>query len=180
MAVYHIMIDRLKRDLNKTTIKILDLPCGDLQYMSYFLQTRSDIDYTGADIVPELIAKHAKHYKGRDNIHFKNIDIVKDDLNNSYDLIICRMMLAHFKNKDVLRTLYLFSSSNSAYLAATTFSRHKVNKELELVNKFRFRRLNLEKPPINLSPPVCNYYENTVHVPHNFMAIWKLPLLQHI
>ena len=63
------------------------------------------------------------------------------------------MMLAHFKNEDVLRTLYHFSSSNSAYLAATTFSRHKVNKELQLVNEFRFRRLNLEKNANKFKPP---------------------------
>ena len=176
--MYHIMIDRLKRELNKTRIKILDLPCGDLQYMSYFLQTRYDIDYTGADIVPELITKHTKRYEGSNNIHFKNIDIVKDDLKDSYDLIICRMMLQHLKKEDVLKTLYHFSSSNSTYLAATTFSNEKVNKELELARPYRFRRLNLENPPISLSPPVCSYYE--VMMPHHFVAIWKLPLLQHI
>ena len=176
--MYHTMIDRLKRVFNKTSLKILDLPCGDLQYMSYFLKTRSDIDYTGADIVPELIAKHTKRYKGSNNIHFKNIDIVKDDLKDSYDLIICRMMLQHLKKEDVLKTLYHFSSSNSTYFAATTFSNEKVNKELELVMPYRFRRLNLEKPPIRLSPPVCSYYE--VMMPHHFVAIWKLPLLQHI
>ena len=38
------MIGRLQRELNKTSLKIIDLPCGDLQYM----KTRSDIDYTGA------------------------------------------------------------------------------------------------------------------------------------
>ena len=176
--MYHIMIDRLKREFNKTSIKILDLPCGDLQYMSYFLQTRSDIDYTGADIVPELIAKHSYYYKGINNIHFINIDIVKDDLKDSYDLIICRSMLQHLKNEDVLRTLYHFSTSNSTYLVATTFSNEAGNEELEFVRKFRFRRLNLEKPPISLSPPMCNYEEPSI--PHNFMAIWKLPLLQHI
>ena len=176
--MYHIMIDRLKREFNKTRIKILDLPCGDLQYMSYFLKTRSDIDYTGADIVPELIAKHAKYYEGKTNIHFKNLDIVKDDLNDSYDLIICRSMLQHLTNEDVLKTLYHFSRSNSSYLVATTFTNTTVNKELELGIKGRCRKVNLERPPVNLSPPVCNYAEPSIQ--DNFVAIWKLPLLQHI
>ena len=171
------MIDRLKAELNKTSIKILDLPCGDLQYMSHFLRTRSDIDYTGADIVPELISKHKEIYKGRKNTHFKNLDIVKDKLNESYDIIICRLMLQHLVHEDVLRTLYHFSSSNSTFLAATTFSDNKVNKEVTLGGG-RLRHLNLEKPPVNLSPPVCSYKESIIT--EHSMAIWKLPLLQHI
>ena len=176
MAVYHTMINRLRRELDKTSIKILDLPCGDLQYMSYFLRTRDDIDYTGADIVPDLIQKHTEHYKGRNN--FKNLDIVKNVLNDSYDLIICRMMLQHLTNKEVLRTLYHLSSSNSMYLAATTFSNNKVNQELPSTSGGRFRVLNLEKPPISLSPPICTYSEPIIT--DHFMAIWKLPLLQQI
>ena len=176
MAVYHTMVNLLKRELNKTSIKILDLPCGDLQYMSYFLITRDDIDYTGADIVPELIQKHTERYKGRNNLHFKNLDIVKNVLNDSYDLIICRMMLQHLTNEDVLRTLHHFSSSSSMYLAATTFSNNKVNQELPSTSGIRFRGLNLEKPPISLGPPICTYSEPIIT--DHFMAVWKLPLLQ--
>ena len=177
IAVLHTMIDRLKIQLNKTSIKILDLPCGDLQYMSYFLETRSDIDYTGADIVPALIAKHTERYIRNKHIQFKTIDIVKDELTESYDIILCRMMLQHLVYKDVLRALYHFSESNSTYLAATTFAENKTNKEVTLTG-IRFRHLNLEKPPINLSPPLCNYKEPIPDF--HYMAIWKLPLLHHI
>lgn len=171
------MIDRMKTNMNKTVIKILDLPCGDLQYMSHFLKTRTDIDYTGADIVPELIAKHRENYEGQSNIHFKHMDIVKDKLNDSYDIIICRMMLQHLVHNDVLKALYHFSSSNSTYLAASTFSDNKVNQEVILADT-RFRHLNLETAPVNLSPPVCTYKE-PIHTEH-YMAIWKLPLLRHV
>lgn len=177
IAILHTMIDRLKTQLNKTTIKILDLPCGDLQYMSHFLNTRTDIDYTGVDIVPELIEKHKANYKDKNHIHFKQMDIVKDKLEESYDLINCRMMLQHLLNKDVLKTLYHFSSSKSSYLATTTFQDHKSNKEVG-TEGIRFRLLNLEKAPVNLSPPICTYRE-PVHSEH-FMAIWRLPLLRHI
>ena len=178
LAILHTMIDRLKTQLNKTSIKILDIPCGDLQYMSYFLETRNDIKYTGANIVPAMIDKHMERYKGNKHVHFKTIDIVKDELTESYDIILCRMMLQHLVYKDVLRTLYHFSKSNSTYLATTTFSENKVNEEVTL-RGVRFRHLNLEIPPINLSPPLCNYKEPPVTDFH-YMAIWKLPLLQHI
>ena len=179
IAILHTMIDRLKSELNKTSIKILDLPCGDLQYMSHFLQTRNDIDYTGADIVPELIAKHTERYKGNEHINFLATDIVKDELKESYDIILCRAMLQHLVFKDILRTLYHFSKSNSIYLATTTFSERKINAELDLRgmdSDIRFRHLNLEKPPVNLSPPLCNYKERPTDF--HYMAVWKLPLLQ--
>ena len=64
IAILHTMIDRLKTQLNKTSIKILDLPCGDLQYMSHFLRTRTDVNYTGADIVPEMVSNTRKIIKG--------------------------------------------------------------------------------------------------------------------
>ena len=171
------MIDRLKTQLNKPTIKILDLPSGDLQYMSYFLETRTDINYTGADIVPALVAKHTEKYKENKHVHFKTTDIVKDELMD-YDIILCRMMLQHLVYKDVLRALYHVSKSNSTYLATTTFSENKVNNELRL-GGLRFRHLNLEKPTVNLSPPLCNYKEPPLSDFH-YLAIWKLPLLQHI
>lgn len=176
MAVLHIMIDKLKQDLNKTQIKILDLPCGDLQWMSHFLATRSDVHYTGMDIVPALIEKHKKNYSNKPNMHFQHFDIVKSKLDNSYDFVVCRMMLQHLLNMDVLKALYHFSLSNSLYFGATTFSGTDKNEELIPIGG-RLRFLNLEKPPISLSPPMCTYQEPAF--PDHHFAIWKLPLHQH-
>ena len=175
LAVIHTIMDKLKHELNKTRISILDLPCGDLQWMSYLLQTRSDIDYTGMDIVPELIDKHKRTYADKPNIHFKHFDIVKSKLDGAYDFIICRMMLQHLLNDDVLKALSHFSSSDCKYFGATTFPDVAKNEELiPLGGRLRF--LNLEKPPINVGPPMCTYPEPAF--PSHHFAIWKLPLLQ--
>lgn len=177
MAVLHTMVDKLKQGLNKPKIKILDMPCGDLQWMTYFLNTRSDIDYTGMDIVPELIEKHKRMYADKSNIHFEHFDIVKSKLDHSYDFIICRMMLQHLLNADVLKALSHFSSSNSVYIGATTFPEVEKNEELiPLGGRLRF--LNLEKAPVNLSPPICTFPEPLF--PNHHFAIWKLPLFQRI
>ena len=176
IAILHVWIDKLKLESNKTSIKILDLPCGDLQYMSHFLKTRTDIDYTGIDIVPELINKHKKKYERNPRIHFKNMDIVKEKIQGSYDLIICRMMLQHLLNKDILKALYHFSYSNSTYFGATTFSADKMNQELQR-SGYRFRHVNLEIAPVSLSPPVCTY-KPPIH--GHYFAIWRLPLLRRI
>ena len=175
LAVLHTVIDKLKHQLNKTKITILDLPCGDLQWMSHFLNTRSDIDYTGMDIVPELIDKHIRTFADKPNIHFKHFDIVKSKLDSSYDFVLCRMMLQHLLNADVLKALSHFSSSNSIYFGATTFPNVEKNDELiPLGGRLRF--LNLEKPPVGLNPPLCTFPEPLF--PDHHFAIWKLPLLQ--
>ena len=177
MGVLHTVITKLKLQLKKPRIKLLDLPCGDLQWMSHFLKSRSDIDYTGMDIVPALIVKHNKTYIDNPNIHFQHFDIVKNEIGDSYDLVICRMMLQHLLNMDVLKALYHFSSSKSLYFAATTFPYVEKNDELVPIHG-RARFLNLEKPPVNLSPPLCTFQEPLF--PDHHLSIWKVPLLQHI
>ena len=129
------------------------------------------------DIVPELIEKHKKTYIGKPNIHFQHYDIVKSKLDNSYDIVICRMMLQHLLNMDVLKALYHFSSSKSLYLGVTNFPNLDRNDELVPIGG-RTRSLNLEKSPVNLSPPVCTFQEPLF--PDHHFAIWKLPLLQHV
>ena len=46
------VIDRVKSELGKDRITLLDLPCGDLVWMKLYLQDRHDIDYTGMDLRP--------------------------------------------------------------------------------------------------------------------------------
>lgn len=70
-AILHIVINELKAILGKERISILDIPCGDLIWMERFLMDRDDVDYTGMDIVPDLIASHRKQYS---NTKWKFID----------------------------------------------------------------------------------------------------------
>ena len=46
-AALHIIISEIKRYFGIEQVRLLDVPCGDLQWMSRFLQTRSDVIYTG-------------------------------------------------------------------------------------------------------------------------------------
>ena len=55
---------------------MLDVPCGDMNWMKRFLSARNDIDYTGIDIVPDIIEKHKKEFKGTP-YKFINANIVK-------------------------------------------------------------------------------------------------------
>ena len=76
VGILHTVINHLKRTLNKDKITILDIPCGDMTWMSRFLISRDDITYTGIDIVPTLIEKHKKTFENTPHT-FINANIVK-------------------------------------------------------------------------------------------------------
>lgn len=188
VATLHIVIDQLKRYHGLTRVRLLDVPCGDMAWMSRFLETRNDVVYTGVDIVPELIRHHQQVFADRPWT-FVVSDVVHDGINTSaggYDLVLCRTLLQHLYLPDVRRVLGHFSafgrlSDRPVYVLMTTFSAHPANKELivDADNPGRFRRLNLELPPIALAPPMClvrdgppGAYEGWTH----YIGLWKLPL----
>ena len=177
MAVLHSVIEDLKYRLKKEKIAILDIPCGDMQWMKRFLETRDDVDYTGMDIVPEIINSHKKTFANTP-WQFIHQDIVATPLSKSYDLIHNRQMLQHVISTDALTVLKHFSASGSSYLLSTTFATHPSNVELNNKEKGRFRFLNLELPPFSLTPPLC-YSRDGPPRHHQFMhytALWQLPL----
>ena len=177
MAVLHLLISDLKRHLGKSRLTLLDVPCGDMLWMSRFLQSRTDIDYTGVDIVPKLIAYHKRMYP---RWKFMHQDIVETPLNKSYDIVFSRMMLQHLKSIDVLKVLQHFQNSGSKYLLTTTFPGVPINGDLRLVQRGRFRQLNLELPPVSLSPPICMTRDgDTERGKLHYLGLWKFPLWKY-
>ena len=176
MAALHVVINQLKQNLGKSSLSLLDLPCGDFQWMHHFLKTRNDVEYTGADIVPELIQYHQRHFADLPRVHFVQWDIVKTPLNASYDLILCRDMLQHLYRGDAMLALDHVSRSGSSYLLATTFPGTKINSEDIDREALGSRKVsyNLQEAPFSLVPPICTSYDwNVEHI-----ALWSLPLHQ--
>ena len=63
--------------LQNNISSIIDIPCGDWQWMSTF--DLNNIDYKGHDIVEELIISNTKKYKS-DNISFGVKNLINDSL----------------------------------------------------------------------------------------------------
>ena len=160
-------------------VRLLDIPCGDMAWMSRFLKTRDDIDYTGMDIVPELIGNHTESFK-KYPWKFLLQDIVEKPLNESYDIILCRMMLQHLYTRDVLKVLKMFADSGSRSLLTTTLYTFENNTDLsKKPSKDRYRGLNLEIPPVSLAPPKCLFRdgeEEDINGKFHFLGLWDLPL----
>jgi hypothetical protein len=178
MAVLHVVISDIKRSLGVDRVRLLDVPCGDLAWMSRFLKTRNDVDYTGIDIVPNLIEHHKQTFK-HPAWKFETRDIVTSPLKERYDLILCRTLLQHLFTSDALKVLENFSRSGSRFLLLTTWSRIQQNDELELGewNPGRMRRLNVELPPFSLSPPLCLTRDgppDAIEGWDHFLGLWPL------
>ena len=121
-------------------IRVLDAPCGDLEWMPTLWQERAGhgrngeplrrIEYTGMDIVQPLIDGHqqwaakaattARLARLRVSVKFEQHDVVAEPLRRSYDLIHTKDMMIHLTNSDVMAVLKTFAASGSRWLMATT------------------------------------------------------------
>ena len=118
-------------NVNKITFKLnfrfLDSSCGDMVWMPEFLSNRSDIIFTGFDIVKSNIDNHKQRFNDRPWT-FETHDIVTDVLNTSYDLILSRHTTQHLQTEDVVKVIRNFITSKSRFLITTNFPNIKVNE----------------------------------------------------
>ena len=96
-----------------------------MTWMPSFLSSRSDVEYTGYDIVEANINNHRE--KSRDtDWKFEVHDIVTDQINISHDLIISRHTTQHLAISDVVKVIRNFVDSSSKFLLTTSFPTTKV------------------------------------------------------
>jgi len=185
-----IAIEHYKRQFGVQRVRLLDIPCGDLRWMSRFLMTRDDVEYTGVDIIPDLIASHTATFAKYPSWRFVIADIVNNGTEifrqgDEFDIVLSRSMMMHLFNADVLQILAHLSALGSRqgtsgrplYLFATSFSGTAVNKELKRKPRGRFRELNLEIPPVSLPPPLCIARDGPPDS-MNTIGLWILPVSQ--
>ena len=128
--------------VKKLNVKsILDIPCGDYNYMK---EIDLNCDYIGADIVPELITSNSMKYP---NVKFMCLDIVNSKLPKC-DLVIVRDCLVHLSNKEVFKALDNIKASGCKYILTTSFPEF-TNKD---ISTGQWRPINLAAPPFNYNP----------------------------
>ena len=131
---------------------ILDIPCGDYNWMS--LVEKKDIAYIGADIVEPLVELNNKKYSA-DNVSFKVIDLTKDSL-PQVDLIFCKDCLQHLSHEKVFSALKNIKNSGSKYLLTTSYPLTLRNWD---ILDGDYRPLNILKKPFLLSNPLLKIQE---------------------
>jgi hypothetical protein len=147
----------------------VDVPCGDFHWMR--LVDLRGRHYIGIDIVPELVAENIRQHAAP-GIEFRYGDLLVSPPPRA-DLILCRDLLGHYRNRDVLRALDALRASGSRYLLTTTYPQLDTNTDLDAIGLFRL--FNLQLPPFNLPPPIELISEDE---PGKALGLWDLRRLQ--
>ncbi len=139
---------------------VLDIPCGDFLWMQKV--DLGQVKYTGADIVEELVLKNRSTYTGKNNIEFKQVNLIKDNLPVN-DLVISRDCLVHLSYSNIYEAVKNLKSSGCKYLLTTTFPEHPGNTD---IITGEWRTINLVDAPFNFPEPLllinekCTEFDN--------------------
>ncbi len=138
--------------------KILDCSCGDWNWMKTI--SNSFVDYTGIDIVPELIDVNNKTY-GTDNIRFVCGDMLNiiNSTEEKYDLIICRHTFEHLPTSYVLETIKSFKNKTKyCLLSGENNITHNSDINFDGCTS-RLINLGLEPYKELLGEPIYTFYD---------------------
>jgi SAM-dependent methyltransferase len=129
--------------------KILDIGCGDFNWMSNLLKDIEYESYLGVDIVKQLVDDNSEKY-GSEKVKFLTNDIVGKniDFTDEFDFILVRHVFIHLKNSNIIKTLNKIKKFNFKYLAITSDPYRLINMDLK--TEGRFRDINLTIDPFNL------------------------------
>lgn len=149
------IISQMPDLLKKYNIRsINDAPCGDFNYMKEI--DLNGIQYTGFDIVEELVVQNNNTYK-KAGLNFRHFDVVGTILPKA-DLILSRDMLIHFSFSDAFKTIENFKQSDSKYLLTNTYPDIKANVDIKTGS---WRPINLLLEPYSFNKPIAIIEEYT-------------------
>ncbi|MDN3506139.1 MAG: glycosyltransferase [Simkaniaceae bacterium] len=124
---------------------IVDLGCGDWTFSKHV--NWNGLDYTGVDVVKFLINENQKKYSNN-HIHFVHADGADFELPEG-DLLICKDVLQHLSNEDVLKITKQFHKFKHCLITNDTNQTNPF-KMNENIDSGGLRPLDLTKPPFNL------------------------------
>jgi len=142
---------------NNKVEKILDLACGDFNWMKEIVLNNNSINYTGYEIVDSIIKSNNRLYSN-EKIVFKRVDIIENSLTEKFDLIIIKDLFQHIKNDEILLILNKLKSNKSKFLAITT--NPDIESNVDLKNFGHHRYINIENKPFMLNKPFLSFTAN--------------------
>ena len=144
---------------------LLDASCGDFNWMQH-VDLRG-IEYLGADVVPELIARNRQRYASQGR-NFVVLDITRDELPKA-DVILCRDCFIHLSFKHSRAAITNFKKSGATFLLATTHIAVEKNTDIASGG---WRSVNLQLPPFNFPEPLQLIIES--HELGKGLGMWRL------
>ena len=165
-----VLRDRLPPLLRELGVRsMLDVPSGDFAWMRH---VDLGVDYTGADIVREIVERNQREFGGAHR-RFVHLDLITGPLPRA-DLVFCRDCLVHLSHPDALRALDNIRVSGARYLMATTFP----GAPNEDIVTGQWRPIDLVLQPFNLPDPLHLIYEECTEPSEwsrfKAMGVWRL------
>ncbi len=148
--------------------EFLDVGCGDFSWMR---DVELGCNYTGIDIVPDVIARNAAEH-GRPDRQFRALNAVSEML-PAADMVLCREVLFHLSFQDARALLANVRRSGARWLLATTDSVTRFNADIDSGD---FRVLNLTRAPFNFPAPL-RWLADDALVPDRRVGVWDVQAL---
>lgn len=119
IRIDHRLRYELAKKYIKDNFKVLDVACG-IGYGSYILKREKEINVVGVDIDGGAI-KYANEYYKTEGVEFNQLDILKENLEDSiFDVIVCFETIEHIKeDRDFLKKLYSNLKKNGKLIIST-------------------------------------------------------------
>lgn len=154
---------------------ILDVPCGDLYWMSRI--DFGNVAYIGADIVQEVIDSNINRYAADSKV-FIQLDITKS-VPPKVDIVFSRDLFVHLSTKDIKFALKNIFASKSEYLAMTTFSgAHDYSNLRKISRGIGWRPINFQSQPWSFPTPLQIIDEKCTEQGGNWsdkcIGVWRI------
>jgi hypothetical protein len=142
------IIDNLDFFIKKNNIKsILDMPCGDFSWIQDLIKKNNYINYTGYDIVEDIIFYNNKKYS-KNNISFFCKDIVNETNFNNFDLVFIRDFFIHIDYVSINKILDNIKRSKVKFVACSNNNNAINNKDIAVG---QHRKINLTIEPFYMN-----------------------------
>ena len=163
-------LESLVRELGVRSV--FDAACGDFNWMKEV--DLGGASYEGVDIVPEIVEAAQRKYGGTHR-RFRLLDIVEGPI-PKVDLILCRDVLIHLPDRDVLNVLRNLSASGSSYLLTPTSPMLRTNRNIPRAADWR--PINLCIAPFFLPEPIAHFPDLVCEDVERatVLGLWTLPL----
>lgn len=166
--------------------RLLDLPCGDFNWMK--IVDLTGIDYIGGDIVPDMIAANTAAY-GSPSRQFLVLDIATDAL-PSADMVFIRDCFIHFSNDLIFQSLKNIVRSDIRYLCLGTLPLKRYPKIANIdldrnqngVN-FEYRPVQFESAPYSFPEPILEIEDAMEGSGARWittMAVWEMSTIRDL
>lgn len=147
---------------------LLDIPCGDFNWMSH--TDLSMVDYLGCDNdmrhIYSALGKSIQPELRPRSLTFMKADIFSSSIPAEPDTVLCRDFFQHLSLSRVEEALSKICETGAKYMIATSHD-NKFNSGIGIEGEFS--PVNLTVPPFSLPPPM-----DEVEDCGRILGLWKL------